>query len=109
MAALAMTGCGPRDEDRDGENSEPAPWVVFSSGRSGDGDVLAVQPATGELREIVATPAPEGAPGYDPASNRLVHTRFSDGGGTVFAGDAPLFEHPDPDGSISWSVDGRIA
>jgi TolB protein len=82
---------------------------VFSSSRSGDGDLLAIQPGTGELRSVVATPAPEGAPRYDPAGERLVHTRFSDEGGMVFAGGDPLFEDPNPDGSTSWSADGRIA
>jgi Tol biopolymer transport system component len=98
---LATLGCTP------GPPHEV--WIAFSSGRTGDGDVYAVRPATGPPRLLVGTPASEGAVRHDPHGQRLVHSRFDSVGATIMSGDTALFADPNGDVAPVWSSHGQIA
>ncbi|MEM8679899.1 MAG: hypothetical protein AAGF97_11145 [Planctomycetota bacterium] len=82
-------------------------WIVFASGRSGDGDIYALDPTSGEIKPVVATPAGEGTVRYDLTRDRLVHHRFDDEGAMLVSGEEDLFVDPNGDVAPSWSPDGR--
>ena len=113
-----MVACGAGSESDDvsavdrgtspGEATEPAEWVVFGSGRSGDGDILAVNPETGRIRPLVTTPAPEGAVRWDPARRRIVHHRFDADAAVLVSGGRDLFVDPNGDVAPAWSPDGNV-
>ena len=85
-------------------------WVVvFSSSRSGNGDLYALDPADGSLRRLTSSDIAEGAPRVDGARERLVHHRYE---GTpevarLFEGGTFLLD--DPNGEIPpvWRPDGQ--
>lgn len=85
----------------------PAEWIVFSSGRSGDGDIYAINPATGETIQVAATAAPEGTARYDRARNRVVHHRYDEDGARLVSGGNDLFVDPNGDVAPDWSPDGE--
>lgn len=89
-----------------------ADWVMFASGRSGEGDLYALQPETGETRLVVGTPSPEGTVRYDAARDRLVYHRYeTDPERAVLVADSTdLFVCPNGDVAPVWSPTGtRIA
>ncbi len=81
-------------------------WVVFTSGRSGSGDVFALDPGTGETIVLASTPMPEGGVRYDIANKRVVYQRYERGRTLLVAGDGVLFEDPGADAAPEWSPDG---
>lgn len=83
--------------------------VVFSSGRSGDGDLYVLEGGPQGPRLLVGSAQSEGAPRWDPASRRVIHSRFDSLGAVLFDGDRRLFRDPNGDVAPVWSVDGRIA
>ena len=84
-------------------------WLVFSSQRSGDGDIYGLNLETRELRVVEGTAAPEGAVRYDPLRDRLVYHRYSDSGAILVAGGgATLFVDPNGDVAPAWSSRGEI-
>jgi len=92
------------------EASAPEPeWIAFSSGRTGDGDVYAIEATGGPPRLLLGTPAAEGTLRYDPFADRLVHSRFDSAAVWLMDGAQELF--PDPNGDVApvWSTSGRIA
>jgi TolB protein len=97
---------GERDDDaRDEPASE---WIVFSSARSGNGDVYAVYPPTGEVVRVFGSDAPEGGPRYDAARDRIVVQRFAgeSDGPMLVADGVDLFEDPSGDNPPAWSPTG---
>lgn len=111
VAALALADPARGEEPTAPRTDRPAEWVVFSSGRSGDGDLLAIDPATGRKTGVVETPAPEGSARLDVARGRLVHIRYEpDDSASICAGDEVLFPSPSADSAPVWSPTGeRIA
>lgn len=87
----------------------PEDWITFSSGRSGNGDIYAVQPGGGVPTLVVGTEASEGTVRYDPSARRLVHSRFDSLGVMLVSRDAELFLDPNGDVAPVWSATGRIA
>lgn len=81
-------------------------WIAFSSGRTGDGDIYAIDPATGETVLVAGTDAPEGTVRYDPARDRLVHHRYESNRAVLVSGGADLFADPNGDVAPAWSPDG---
>ena len=49
-----------------------ATWIVFSSSRSGNGDLWAIQPETGELQRVTLHEEADYAPQYAAAARRLL-------------------------------------
>ncbi|MEM7051436.1 MAG: hypothetical protein AAF604_17330 [Acidobacteriota bacterium] len=87
----------------------PAEWIVFSSARSGDGDLYALQPKTGELRLVVGSPEAEGGGRFDAARDRLIYQRFGEPTILMSSGEKVLDDLAG-DAAPVWSPDGeRIA
>ncbi|NNE45054.1 MAG: hypothetical protein HKN37_00180, partial [Rhodothermales bacterium] len=85
-------------------------WIVFSSGRSGGGDVYAVQAISGEFIHVADSPAPESSVRYDSHRDRIVYTRYDDRRAMLVSEGRDLFEDPNGDVAPVWSPDGwRIA
>ncbi len=87
-------------------SDEPAEWIVFSSARSGNGDIYALDPDSGKLIEIVSTDLPEGAPRFDAANSRIVHQRYEDRRTILVSGSDDLFRDPSSENAPAWSPDG---
>jgi Tol biopolymer transport system component len=85
----------------------PGEWVVFSSARSGEGDVYAVDPASGETVLVVGTAAPEGTVRYDSARHRIVYHRYEENRTVLMSGGDELFVDPNGDVAPAWSPDGK--
>lgn len=83
--------------------------VVFSSGRTGDGDLYVLDGSPDEPRLLVGLAESEGAPRWDPTSRRVVHSRYDSLGAMLLSGDSPLFRDPNGDVAPVWSSQGRIA
>ena len=83
--------------------------VVFASGRTGDGDIYVLELDQDEPQLVVGTSAGEGAPRWDPASARLVYSRFDSAGADLFSGGTRLFRDPNGDVAPVWSIGGRVA
>ena len=98
LVLIPLSACAP-DED----------VLVFSSGRTGDGDIYVFRPASGEVRLHLGTDAPEGTVRYDPFRDRLVHHRFTEDGAMLMSGERDLFEDPNGDVAPQWSSRGEIA
>ncbi len=102
--AFTLLGCSP-------EATQNAPtdedwWIVFNSMRSGEGDLYAVHPDTGEVRPVLQSPAPEGGARYDQARDRLIFHRF-EGDTPILTGfDETLFADPEGGVPLQWSPDG---
>ncbi len=84
-------------------------WVAFASARSGNGDLFAVNTATGVTKPLRVNDLAEGTLRYDAARQRLVYTRFQDDApqATLYSGDQKLFVDPNGDVAPQWSPDGR--
>lgn len=98
---ITLAACAP--------TAPPPDIVVFSSGRTGNGDLYAVDWDGGAADLLVGTEAGEGAPRWDPSGGRLVHSRFDSTGANLYSGDSLLFRDPNGDVAPVWSVDGRVA
>ena len=135
MGLLLMVGCASSEPDQEAEqvsseasssdagtagSSEEAPWVVFSSGRSGNGDLYAVRPDSAdgepEIRKVAGTEAPEGTVRYDAYQGRLVYQRHHDADGDqpafamLVSDGQDLFVDPNGDAAPVWSpTTGQIA
>ncbi len=88
------------------ENASPG-WIVFSSARSGDGDLYRLDLVAAEPELLVSSAFGEGGARYDAFRRRLIHVRYEDDRALLMAGDEVLF--PDPSGDVPpvWSPDGR--
>lgn len=84
-------------------------WVAFASARSGNGDLFAVNTATGITQALRVNDWAEGTLRYDAARKRLVYTRFQDDTpqATLYSGEQKLFVDPNGDVAPHWSPDGR--
>lgn len=117
LTLLPAIGCGaPGERSTSGPSAarqtgpaDDASWIVFQSARSGDGDLYATDPATGELVHLLDSPHPEGGVRYDAARGRLVHQRFpvDDGPVVLWSGEEMLFEDPNGDQPPAWSPTGE--
>lgn len=87
-------------------SAQAAEWIVFSSTRSGSGDVYAVHPKGGEVIPVALTASPEGSPRLDVANNRIVHQRYENGRTLLVSGDDDLFPDPAAENAPTWSPDG---
>jgi len=99
LALALLTGC----------RSEPAAdeWLVFSSARSGEGDIYALNPATLKTVKVAGTTAPEGAVRYDAARDRVIYSRYEENRAVLVSGGADLFVDPNGDTAPAWSPDGQ--
>lgn len=87
-------------------------WIVFSSSRSGNGDLYAVRPSGGEVVKVAGSEAPEGTVRYDPTRDRLVYQRHheKEGFAMLVADGKDLFKDPNGDAAPVWCPkSGRIA
>lgn len=83
-------------------------WIVFSSSRTGDGDIYATK-ADGSAPVLIAgTTAAEGTVRYDPARSRVVYHRFEDDRALLVAESEVLFADPNGDVAPSWSTHGQL-
>lgn len=109
-ALLAVAVTMPAEAVGQAVDPDTTEWVVFTSGRSGSGDIYALDPRSGEMIVIASTPMPEGGVRYDRANERLVHQRYEKGGTVLVSGGRVLFQDPSSDAAPEWSPDGwRIA
>jgi Tol biopolymer transport system component len=106
MLGLAAASLGGLATPR--AHGQTADFLVFSSGRSGQGDIYGFDLDSGELKLIVGSPAPEGGVRYDPFHDRLVHHRYSADAAMLVSGGRTLFVDPNGDVAPSWSSSGRI-
>ena len=98
----------PASLDASGGAHSESSWIVFQSARSGQGDLYAVDPASGETKRIFGTDLGEGGVRYDAARGRLVHQRFEEDPEQVVlaTGADALFVDPNGDTPPSWSPKG---
>lgn len=82
-------------------------WVVFSSSRSGDGDIYGIDPTTGDAVLLIGTDAGEGGVRYDAFRNRLVHARYEGDSAVLVSNGKVLFDEPSGDSPPVWSPDGE--
>lgn len=83
--------------------------VVFTSSRSGDGDLYVVDERRGVARPLTSDPVGEGGARHDRFGQRLVHQRFGPDGAELVADGEVLREDPSGDAGVSWSpADGSI-
>ncbi len=88
--------------------AEPTePSIVFVSQRSGDGDLYALDPASGSVTPLITTADAEGGPRYDEKRGRIVYQVFSDDGAELKSNHRRLMRDPNGDTPPSWSADGR--
>lgn len=102
LLTLALTGCvESHDESTDW-------WIVFSSNRTGNGDLYAIHPESLELLQITSSDVAEGAPRIDAVRNRIVHHRYEGDPeiARLYVGSTWLMD--DPHGEIPpvWSAQG---
>ncbi len=106
VVALGFGGISVWAQSSSTSGAEAMGWIVFSSARSGSGDVYAVHPESGEIIAVVAGDSPEGSPRFDAANNRIVHQRYEGGRTMLVSGDDDLFPDPAAENAPSWSPDG---
>jgi TolB protein len=92
--------------------TEVEAWLVFGSGRSGEGDIHAMPLAGGDAVPVLRDARPEGGPRWDAAGRRVVFQRFTADERAVLVavdsvGARELFDDPSGDASPIWSPDGR--
>ena len=104
---FACVSCTPEESalpigDADLASDE---WIVFSSGRSGEGDIYALNPQTGETVLVAGSPAPEGTVRYDAFADRVVYHRYEDDPprAILVTQEGDLFEDPNGDVAPAWS------
>ena len=80
-------------------------WIVFSSGRSGEGDIYAIHPESRETRLLAGTPASEGTVRYDAYGQRVVYHRYEEDPmrAMLVSQGVDLFEDPNGDVAPAWS------
>ena len=112
-----LTGCGEKQNEaplaqevsRDsvGTVAEDE-WIVFTSNRSGNGDLYALHLETRELTQVTRSSHKEGGARYDRARNRIIYQRFEEQPGRVvlMSGGEELFVDPNGDTSPAWSPVG---
>lgn len=96
-------------ENKDSSNADV--WIVFSSGRSGDGDIYAINPGTSEIVQVAGTDLPEGTVRYDAHLDRIVYHRYLEepAQAMLVSEGEDLFVDPNGDVAPSWSPrEGRI-
>ena len=93
-------------QSRGARSNADSEWIVFSSGRSGRGDIYAVSPTSGEVILWAGTSEPESSVRYDAFRDRVVHTRYGGRGAMLVSGERELFGDPNGDVSPQWSPDG---
>jgi Tol biopolymer transport system component len=111
VLAIGCMACSPFEggsADPETEGATENEWVVFTSARSGNGDLYAVDIETGSLSLVVGTEMGEGAARFDPARRRIVHHRFRDDRAILVANGVELFDDPNGDVAPQWSIEGRI-
>lgn len=89
--------------------SADSEWIVFGSARSGNGDIYALQPDTGETVLLAGSPLGEGGPRYDASRDRVVYQRFEEEPQrtVLMNGEEELFEDPNGDSAPAWSPTGE--
>lgn len=93
------------------DSSSTDVWIVFSSGRSGDGDIYAINPETSEIVQVAGTDFPEGTVRYDAHLDRIVYHRYQEepARAMLVSEEEDLFVDPNGDVAPSWSPrEGRI-
>lgn len=114
ILALYGFGCAPTvpnhqqpDASQEHADTEET-WVVFSSTRTGEGDVYGLNLNTQEVVRIMGSDASEGGVRYDAARDRIVYQRHNaDSGETVLvSAEDELFLDPNGDVAPAWSPDG---
>ena len=108
LALLGLiAGCAT---GRDAARLDADTWIAFNSNRSGDGDIYALHPASGTVRQLTDSPAPEGGVRYDAARKRVVYTRYLDPENRAVvraAGGAHLLDDPNGDVAPVWDPTGQ--
>lgn len=87
------------------------PWIVFSSGRSGNGDIYAINSKTRETILVAGTDSPEGTVRYDAYQKRIVYHRYDQEPerAVLVSSGEDLFEDPNGDVAPAWSSEaGRV-
>lgn len=105
---LLLSACGSGSSTNDSVPDRD--WVVvFSSSRSGNGDLYALDPAEGSLRRLTTSDTAEGAPRVDAARKRLVHHRYEGSPEVARLYTGGTFLLDDPNGEIPpvWLPDGQ--
>lgn len=79
--------------------------LVFSSARSGAGDLFAR--IENEIKPLVQSPAPEGTARYDAKRNRVVYHRFIEDVAFLYSNEQKLLQDPNGDAPPIWSPTGK--
>ncbi|MEQ9401112.1 MAG: hypothetical protein RJQ04_18245 [Longimicrobiales bacterium] len=112
FAGIAACAPAERESAAPSESGARAPsasphWIAFATGRSGNGDIYALDPATGETVVVAGTALGEGTVRYDPSRARFVFHRFVEERALLVSSDGDtLFEDPNGDVAPAWSPDG---
>ena len=104
LAFALLSGCAASPP-----STAPADeWIAFSSGRSGEGDLYALSLTRDTTVFVAGSPAPEGAPRYDAARDRVAYQRYEASRTVTVVGDAVLFETRSDEHVPAWSPDGAL-
>ncbi len=109
ILGVLISGCAPAEtEDPVSEGPAAPAWIVFSSARSNNSDIYAIDPVSGETVLVAGSPAPEGTVRYDAFRDRIVYHRYDmDPARAVLVADGEdLFVDPNGDVAPAWSPDG---
>lgn len=115
VASMVVVACGhpngdgTSDQTYEAGGGPPDAWIVFTSNRSGNGDVYGMARPGDTAQLLVGGPEAEGTVRFDPSRNRLIHHRYRGAGVEVVAGTEVLIR--DSSGLVEpqWSSRGLAA
>ncbi len=103
LGALLLPAC---TTDAPSAHVSSEAWIVFSSGRTGDGDLYALHPTTGEAVQLTTATMGEGGVRYDAARSRVIFQRFEPDSTILGTLEHDLFADPSGDVAPAWAPTG---